>query len=283
MTNYEQTMNIPPSSGQPCHFAMVSLILNHREDFRSKSLTLPVMAWWYCAGQKILQKLVYPYWPVVLEGVENVPRHGGVILAGNHPTVLDGGMLGVFTPRRVKFLIDAKVLRLPVLGAALRALGSIPVERGGNSLGWAEQALRQGHCLGIYPEATPTGTLQLGPFKRGVAVLAQQSPETPVVPVAIVGSQPLCSHHHKYAQPGPIALRYGPPLHWVQGENLDHFLGRLRNALEQLQCAPLSHGYRFRPSTALSAAVFVPSSATLLALSRQRFEFESPTSARKKV
>jgi len=241
------------------------------------------MAWWYRTGQAILRKLVDPYWPVVLEGVDNVPARGAVILAGNHPTVLDGGMLGVFTPRRVKFLIDAKVLRLPLLGPALKALGSIGVERGSHSLRWAEQALSEGHCLGIYPEATPTGSLQLGEFKRGVAVLAQRLPQVPVVPVAIVGSQPLCSHHHRYAQPGPIALRYGPPLYWANEDDLAGFLGRLRCALEQLQSQPLAHTYRMRLLTPLSALLFVPPSAALLALSRRRFEIELPKLTKENV
>lgn len=262
---------------------MVDLILNHQEDFRSKSLTSQNMAWWYRTGQKILQKLVNPYWPVALEGVENVPSEGAVILAGNHPTVLDGGMLGVFTPRRVKFLIDAKVLRLPLLGPTLKALGSIAVERGSHSLRRAEQALSEGHCLGIYPEATPTGSAHLGAFKMGVAVLAQRLPQVPVIPVAIVGSQPLCSHHHRYAQPGPIALRYGTPIYWSPEDDLLGFLERLRSALEQLQSHPLLHNFQFRPLTTLSALVFVPPSAALLALSRRRFEIDLPKPTQKNV
>ena len=230
------------------------------------------MAWWYPKGQAIFRQLLAPYWPVVLEGLEHIPPSGAALFAGNHPTVLDGGMLGVYTPRQLRFLIDAKVLRLPLLGAALRGLGSIPVERGSNSLQHAISALRQGHCLGIYPEAAPTGSRELGPFKSGVAVLAREVVELPVVPVAIVGSQPLCSHHHHYAHPGPIALRYGAPLYWQPQDRIASFLERLQAALRELQAAPLRHRYRWRPATLLSSLLLVPPSAALLALSRQRFQ-----------
>ena len=232
------------------------------------------MAGWYRKGQAAFRLLLGPYWPMVLEGLDNLPASGGAILAGNHPTVLDGGMLGVYTPHRVKFLIDARVLRLPLLGSFLRGLGSIPVERGSGSLRWATAALEQGQWIGIYPEAAPTGSLELGEFKRGVAVLAQQVPSVPVVPVAIVGTQPLCSHHHVYAQPGPVAMRYGAPLYWNEEDTIEGFLTRLRQALRDLQQAPLTHRYGWTPATLLSACLLVPPSAALLALSRRRFTLD---------
>lgn len=227
-------------------------------------------AFWYRLGQRFFRLLIRPYWPTRLQGLQNLPRHGAVLLAGNHPTVLDGGLLGVFCPRRVRFLIDARVLRIPILGHFLRSLGSIPVERGGHSLDQARKALLRGSCLGIYPEAAPTGSLRLGRFKKGVAVLARDVPGLAVVPVAVVGTQPLCSHHHLYAQPGPVVLRFGPALHWCEGESLDSFLGRLRAALEALAVEPAGR-FRLTLAALLSGLLLAPPSAVLLALSRRRF------------
>lgn len=229
-------------------------------------------ALWYRWGQRFFRLLVRPYWPVSFEGLEHFPRQGGAILAGNHPTVLDGGLLGVFSPRRVRFLIDAKVLRLPVLGHFLRALGSIPVERGSHSLRHARGALRQGTCLGIYPEAAPTAMMALGEFKRGVAVLARDVPGIPVVPVAIVGTQPLCSHEHLYAQPGPVLLRFGAALYWREGDTVESFLERLKGALDNLLLEPLQERRRLGLGTALSGFFLAPPSAVLLALSRRKFK-----------
>lgn len=229
-------------------------------------------ALWYRCGQWFFRTLVGPYWPVSLEGLEHFPLQGGAILTGNHPTVLDGGLLGVFSPRRVRFLIDAKVLRLPILGHFLRTLGSIAVERGSNSLRHARGALRQGTCLGIYPEAAPTAMLALGEFKRGVAVLARDVPGIPVVPVAIVGSQPLCSHEHLYAQPGPVVMRFGPPLRWREGDTVELFLERLKSALEDLLLEPFQKSRRVGVATVLSGLLLAPPSAVLLALSRRKFK-----------
>jgi 1-acyl-sn-glycerol-3-phosphate acyltransferase len=228
-------------------------------------------ALWYRCGQWFFRALVRPYWPVSFEGLEHFPHESGAILAGNHPTVLDGGLLGVFSPRRVRFLIDAKVLRIPGLGHFLRLLGSIPVERGSHSLRHAREALRQGTCLGIYPEAAPTAMLALGEFKRGVAVLARDVPGIPVVPVAILGTQPLCSHEHLYAQPGPVLFRFGAPLYWQENDTVEGFLGRLKSALEELLVDPLQERRRLSLATAVSGLLLAPPSAVLLALSRRRF------------
>ncbi|MBN9419542.1 hypothetical protein ABS71_14770 [bacterium SCN 62-11] len=229
-------------------------------------------ALWYRWGQRFFRALVRPYWPVYFEGLEHFPRQGGAVLASNHPTVLDGGLLGVFAPRRVRFLIDAKVLRIPVLGHFLKVLGSIPVERGSQSLRHAREALRKGTCLGIYPEAEPTASLALGEFKRGVAVLARDLPEIPVVPVAIVGTQPLCSHEHLYAQPGPVLLRFGEPHYWREGETVDLFLERLKSAIAELLLEPFPKPRRIRWKTVLSGLLLAPPSAALLAVSRRRFK-----------
>ena len=229
-------------------------------------------ALWYRWGQRFFRALVRPYWPVSLEGLEHFPRRGGAVLASNHPTVLDGGLLGVFAPRRVRFLIDAKVLRIPLLGHFLKVLGSIPVERGSQSLRHAREALGQGICLGIYPEAEPTATMALGPFKRGVAILARDVPSVPVVPVVIVGTQPLCSHEHLYAQPGPVLLRFGEPLYWREGDTVEVFLERLQRSLEELMLEPFEKPRRIRWKTLLSGLLLAPPSAILLAVSRRKFK-----------
>lgn len=226
----------------------------------------------YALAQKSLQQFTNPYWPVELVGLEHLPRDGPVILAGNHPTVLDGGLMGLFMPRRVRFLIDAKVLRLPLLGHALRLLGSIPVERGSLSLKHARTALEKGQCLGIYPEAVPSGSLRLQRFRRGVAVLARELPEVPILPVAIQGTQPLCSHSHLYARPGNVRLQLGPALYGDPQEELEDFLQRLRRALESLLSQPFEPTFRATPATFLSAPLWAIPSALFLALSRRRFQ-----------
>lgn len=132
---------------------------------------------------------------------------GGVIIAGNHPTILDGMVVGTFTPRRVRFLIYAEMFRLPLIGRWLRALGFLPA----GNLDEAVECLRRGECLGIFPEGHNTHSYDLREFKRGVAVLAQRS-GCPVVPFGLRGTEELCPGDARYVRGGPLALSFGTPL-----------------------------------------------------------------------
>jgi 1-acyl-sn-glycerol-3-phosphate acyltransferase len=51
-----------------------------------------------------------------------------VIIAGNHPNLMDGVVLGVVSPRPVRFLVAADTMRGPA-GVVARWLGAIPVDR----------------------------------------------------------------------------------------------------------------------------------------------------------
>jgi 1-acyl-sn-glycerol-3-phosphate acyltransferase len=128
-------------------------------------------------------------------GVKNVPRHGPVILAGNHLSFSDHFFGPLPVPRKVIFLAKSEYLTRPgLMGLISKAffagVGVIPIDRGGGVA--SEQALRTGlrvlaagHVLGIYPEGTrsPDGRMYRG--KTGVARLAVES-GAPVVPMAMI-------------------------------------------------------------------------------------------------
>lgn len=191
----------------------------------------------YWTSQKFLSWALHGYWPTTVDGAEHVPRSGPLILAGNHPTVLDGLLLAVHTPRRVNFLVRADVMALPVLGTFLGSLGYVSVARGGGALQRAESALQDARCIGIFPEADPTFCLQLAEFRRGAAVLAQSS-GAPLVPFAIRGTELCCGADARSAAPGPVALRFGPALRTKPGESVE--------ALRDRRATPLASYWRVR-------------------------------------
>lgn len=129
-------------------------------------------------------------------GLSNFPRNGGVIIAPNHVSNIDPVLLGVQLARvrPVQALAKDGLFKVPVIGAAMRAMGHIPVVRGSaqasESLGIAEGLLAQGSAVAVYPEGTipkePKGLL--GVFKSGASRLAFTS-ECPVVPVGQWGAQ----------------------------------------------------------------------------------------------
>ena len=72
---------------------------------------------------------------VKVEGRENLPRHGPVILASNHRSFLDSIFVPLVVRRRVTFVAKAEYFDDPKTAWFFRALGQIPIRREGGSAG----------------------------------------------------------------------------------------------------------------------------------------------------
>lgn len=149
-------------------------------------------------------------------GDENVPTSGGVLLAANHTSFLDGPVLFGVSPRPVTFLVKAEMFD-GVIGWALRRLGQVPVRRGTadrTALLTALNALHSGQVVGIFPEGgrARQGGGGFAEFERGVAWLALRS-GMPIVPVAIAGTQEAWPVDAKLPKPRrPVTVFFGQPL-----------------------------------------------------------------------
>nr|WP_279231720.1 lysophospholipid acyltransferase family protein [Thermus thalpophilus] len=150
-----------------------------------------------------------------VEGAENVPQEGPVILAANHLSILDPIAIGAGVRRPVSFLARADVFRLPLLAWLLPRLYAIPVERGQSDLSAIKSALRaleRGMAFGIFPEGTRSRTGKLQPFKTGVAAIALRT-GSPVVPVAVIGTDKAWPVGRKlFRLRRPIRVVYGKPI-----------------------------------------------------------------------
>ena len=160
-----------------------------------------------------------------VEGVENVPQTGPLIIVSNHLHNLDPVMLVAAMPRATHFMAKAEAFAVPVIGAIMRWGGAFPVERGKmdrRALRRAEATLDQGIALGIYPEGTRSPTLALKEPFAGAGLFVLRS-GAPVVPVIITGSERLPGNGKKgtlapgvvYPEPGHrgVRLRFGKPFH----------------------------------------------------------------------
>jgi 1-acyl-sn-glycerol-3-phosphate acyltransferase len=115
----------------------------------------------YPVTQRVLSPISRVIWRPVIEGRENVPRTGAVILASNHLSFIDSMVIPLVAPRQVIFLAKSEYFTgTGVRGALSRwlftALGSVPVERDDTraaqaSLDAALALLRDGKAFGIYP------------------------------------------------------------------------------------------------------------------------------------
>lgn len=126
------------------------------------------------------------------EGLEHVPAEGPVLFVPNHDSQMDPVLLGIaITPRRqLRYLAQAELWKIPLLGPILNGLRQIPIRRGtgdARALDRAVEALKAGDVVTVFPE----GRLSWGERVRarsGVGLLAGWVPEAAIVLCTIEGS-----------------------------------------------------------------------------------------------
>jgi 1-acyl-sn-glycerol-3-phosphate acyltransferase len=162
-----------------------------------------------------------------IEGIENLPVEGPVLLAANHLDAGDTVLLPGMLARRLVFpakaeLFEGRSLQGRLLTWFLRHVGMVPMDRSGgqasatgmDSIG---RVLTQGRLLGLFPEGTrsPDGRLYKG--KTGVARLALAY-GVPVVPVGMINTE---------LRPGPFGIPWyrSPVIRIGRPLDFDAYLG----------------------------------------------------------
>ncbi|RMD45252.1 MAG: 1-acyl-sn-glycerol-3-phosphate acyltransferase [Aquificota bacterium] len=144
-------------------------------------------------GYKIFFK-IRPFFVKLLRikvsGVENIPLQGGCILAANHRSNLDPFVLNSISPRPIFFMAKEELFKIPVLGWIIRKAGAIPVKRNKRdikALKLASEALKEGFCVGIFPEGHRARPKEFRKPQSGVGLLVFKN-KVPVVPIRIEGT-----------------------------------------------------------------------------------------------
>jgi 1-acyl-sn-glycerol-3-phosphate acyltransferase len=161
------------------------------------------------------------FWKIEFRGVENVPAHGGVIIAANHQTYLDPFWLSLPIKRPTRYLAWSDAFSWPMVGRCLVWLGAWPLALEGSdpaairrSLQW----LRDGGAVVIFPEgARSTATGSLERFKVGAVRLALEA-QVPILPVTIKGGNRVWPKGWRFPRLGKIVVTYHQPYHVEQCE-----------------------------------------------------------------
>ena len=151
-------------------------------------------------------------WRPIVEGLENIPPSGPVLLASNHLSFMDSVVIPVVVPRKVVFLAKEEyftghgIARPAPEGMVrghsgwCRSTATTPAPRV-DSLQIALDVLHRGEAFGLYPEGTRSRDGRLYRGKVGVAELALRS-GAPIVPVALIGTERLQPVGSALAQAG---------------------------------------------------------------------------------
>ena len=141
----------------------------------------------------IASRLIYRF---RVRGDEHIPTQGAAVLVCNHVSFVDAVLLMAASPRPIRFVMDHRIFRIPVLGALFRLARAIPIAPQKEdpavyqaAFDRAAAVLRDGDLLGIFPEGGITRDGQLQPFKGGImkilARAADDGVRAPVIPLAL--------------------------------------------------------------------------------------------------
>ena len=126
-----------------------------------------------------------------IQGVENMPAEGPVILAINHQSIWDPLVVAASLPREVSFMAKEELFSIPVLGEILSKLGAFPVKRGQGDINAIRQSLailKEGRVLGLFPEGTRSKTGEIQKGLPGMVLLMEKS-KASVVPIKVFGTR----------------------------------------------------------------------------------------------
>ena len=137
--------------------------------------------------------LIHTVYRVRQQGLENIPDEGACVLVCNHVSYVDAIVIAACVRRPIRFVMDHRIFRAPLLSFIFRAMRTIPIAsaRENSALkarAFAEvaAALAAGEIVGIFPEGRLTHTGEINRFLPGVRQIIEATP-VPVVPMALRG------------------------------------------------------------------------------------------------
>lgn len=165
-----------------------------------------------------------------VSGAENIPAHGGVLLASNHLSFVDSIFLPLIIERNMVFLAKSEYFTGKGIKGWLTKMffigtGMLPIDRSGGkaseaSLNTGLRVLAEGQILGIYPEGTrsPDGKMYRG--RTGVARMILEA-GVPVVPVAMIDTEKVMPIGSKWPKLRRIGIIFGEPMDFSRFEGME--------------------------------------------------------------
>jgi 1-acyl-sn-glycerol-3-phosphate acyltransferase len=165
---------------------------------------------------------------VTVDGLDNVPLSGPVILAANHRDNLDPYLLLNFLPRLVHTAARPDGFGTGGLCGIWRRLGAFPADAWG--MRYALTLLKDGGVVAVFPQATISAELRQASGFVGLLALYSG---VPVVPIAIRGTE---SVHMRwpFVWRARVSVRFGRPVIFNRGAGAPRSLAVAEQILHQI-------------------------------------------------
>jgi 1-acyl-sn-glycerol-3-phosphate acyltransferase len=141
----------------------------------------------------IVWMLIHTVYRLQTKGLERIPDDGAAVIVCNHVSFVDALVITAACRRPIRFVMDHRIFRTPVLSFVFRTNRCIPIASAREDAALLERAwddiaaaLEAGELVGIFPEGRITDTGELYPFKPGITRIVGRTP-VPVIPLALRG------------------------------------------------------------------------------------------------
>ncbi len=173
---------------------------------------------------------------VEVTGLQNVPAGQSCIFLSNHVSNLDPPVVLPAIPGRTSVLLKKELMRIPILGTAMRMGKFVPVERASKiesakaSVAAAADALNSGLHILIFAEGTRSKDGRLSAFKRGPFYLAKET-GAPIIPIAISGTEKMMRKHSAAIHPGIARIQMLSPIYPAEFATREDLIHAVRAAI----------------------------------------------------
>jgi 1-acyl-sn-glycerol-3-phosphate acyltransferase len=178
---------------------------------------------------------------LTIEGRENMPPAGTpFVMMCNHQSMIDIIVTWMVLPTGPRFVAKKVLLYVPLVGLFMWIMGMVPIDRSNRhaaiaALRRAQDVIKKGRILAVFPEGTRTKDGRVQPFKKGVFVVAQKA-NAPIVPIALEGCATLVPRTGWKPRPSALRVKVGEPID-ARGLSRDELMARVRSAVIDLNVA----------------------------------------------
>ncbi|MDR0823257.1 MAG: 1-acyl-sn-glycerol-3-phosphate acyltransferase [Endomicrobium sp.] len=170
-----------------------------------------------------------------IEGVENIPKTGGAVIAPNHTSWFDPPLTGSAMRRPLNFMAKQELFDIPIFGFIIKRTNAFPVKRGSQDFSAMRHAfslLSDGRFLLMFPEGTRSKDGKIAKARAGAGMAACNA-QVPLIPVKIENTNKMS----KFKQ---IKIKYLKPIYPPKDFTKADYLKLSQSALDSIEKAEFS-------------------------------------------